>query len=207
MKLTLLGTTGLGLFILSFSLFADTDSYYCPQNHGYIRLGMTPDQVIAACGQPVSQQDSNKPLSQKVPVQQLIYNNAGAGTAFAGVWQVPGQQPAGSGSAYYNVWNIPAAGSGARLEVNIVNQEVRSIKLNGSDSNAVSICNGASIQEGDSVQKVYSSCGSPSLVNNTYINVSVPTSEKPKLWLYQPGQYQPSVTMTFVNGKLYSIQQ
>jgi hypothetical protein len=207
MKLTLLGSTGLGLLILSCNLFADTDSYYCPQNHGYIRLGMTPDQVIAACGQPISQQDSSQPLSQKIPVQQLIYNNAGASTAYSGVWQVPGTKPAGSGSAYYNVWSIPSAGSGAQLEVNIVNQRVRSIKLNGSNSNAVSICNGANIQAGDPVQKVYYACGNPSLTNSTYIEETVPTKEKPQIWLFQPGQYQSSVTMTFVNGKLYSIQQ
>ena len=56
----------------SFAVIAD-QSYYCPQNHGYINLGMTPDQVMAACGQPISQQDSKDPVYQKIPVhlQQL----------------------------------------------------------------------------------------------------------------------------------------
>ncbi|MGL5741062.1 MAG: DUF2845 domain-containing protein [Legionella sp.] len=206
MKLTFISSTGLGLLILPFSLFADAQSIYCPQNHGYVNIGMTADQVIASCGQPVSQQESSQPVYQKIPMQQLIYNNAGASTAFSGVWQVPGQQSAGSGSAFYNVWNIPAAGSGAQLEVDVVNQKVRSIKLNGSDSNAVSICSGANIQPGDPVQKVYYSCGSPTLTNNTFINEVVHGAGKPQIWIYQPGQYQPAVTMTFVDGKLQSIQ-
>ncbi|WP_058535694.1 DUF2845 domain-containing protein [Legionella saoudiensis] len=178
--------TGLALVILPFSLFAD-DQLYCPQNHAYINVGMTPDEVIAACGQPISQQDSNQPVLRKVPVQQLIYNNKGADTAF------------------YGVWNIPTGNGGAQLEVDIADQKVRSIKLNSSDSNSVSICGGNSIQIGDPVEKVYYSCGSPSLTNNTYINEVVPTAEKPKVWIYQPGQYQPTVTLTFVNGKLQSI--
>lgn len=88
----------------------------------------------------------------------------------------------------------------------MVNQKVKYIKLNGSNSNAVSICKGTNIQPGDPIQKVYYSCGSPSVTNNTYINEVVPTAEKPQVWIYQPGQYQSAVTMTFVNGKLYSIQ-
>lgn len=206
MKLARLSSIGSGLLTLSFNLFAATQSFYCPQNHGYVNIGMTPDQVISACGQPISQQESNQPVFQKIPMQQLMYNNAGASTAFSGVWQVPGTSPAGSGSAYYNVWNIPQPGSGAQLEVDIVNQKVKSIKLNGSDSNAVSICRGTNIQPGDPIQKVYGSCGSPSVVNNTYVNEIVPTAEKPLVWVYQPGEYQSSVTMTFVNGKLQSIQ-
>ena len=58
----------------SFNVMA-AQAVYCPQNHGYINVGMTPDQVIAACGQPLSQQDSNQPVYQQIPVQQLFYNN------------------------------------------------------------------------------------------------------------------------------------
>jgi hypothetical protein len=207
MKLTLLMTTSIGLFTFPLSLFADTHSYYCPQNHAYINVGMTPDQVIAACGQPLSQQESNQPVTQKIPVQQLIYNNVGANTAYNGVWQVPGTSSPGSGSAYYNVWNIPSGlHDGSQLEVNVVNQKVKSIKLNGSDSNAISICSGANIQPDDPVQKVYSACGNPNLINNTFIKEIVPTAEKPKIWIYQPGEYQSSVTLIFVNGRLESIQ-
>ncbi|MBI2785056.1 MAG: DUF2845 domain-containing protein [Legionella longbeachae] len=188
MKLTLLVSTVLGLLILPLSLFADGQSYYCPQNHAYIQIGMTPDQVIAACGQPVSQQETNQPVLQKVPVQQLIYNNLGTSTAF------------------YGVWNLPTGSGGVQLEIDIVDQKVRAIKLDGANSNAVSVCQGVNIQAGDPAQKVFYSCGNPSMVNNSYINEVVPTTEKPKIWVFQPGQYQSPVTMTFVNGKLLSIQ-
>lgn len=185
MKLT--HSAGLALVLLPFSLFADPDSLYCPQNHAYISVGMTPDQVIAACGQPVSQQDSNQPVMQKIPVQQLIYNNMG------------------TSSAFYGVWNVPTGSSGSRLEISIVDKKVKNIKLNSSDSNAVSICSGNSVQIGDPVEKVYYSCGSPSLTNNTYINEIVPTAQKPQVWIYQFDQFQPSVTLTFVDGRLKSI--
>ncbi len=176
------------LFGLPFSVMAD-DSYYCPQNHAYINVGMTPDQVIAACGQPLSQQESNQPVLQKIPMQQLIYNNQGTGTAF------------------YGVWNVPTGNGGAQLEVDVVNQRVKSVRINGSDSNAFSLCRGTNIQIGDQVGKVYGACGSPSVVNNTFINQVVPTAQKPQIWIYQPGQFQSTVSLTFVDGKLKSINQ
>lgn len=178
--------TSLVFSLLPFSLVAD-QSLYCPQNHGYINVGMTSAQVISACGQPISKQDSNQPLLQKIPVQQLIYNNKG------------------TGSGFYGVWNVPTGNGGAQLEVDVVNNKVKSIKLNGGDTNAMSICGGRSIQAGDPVGKVYGACGSPSLVNNTFINQMVPTPQKPQIWIYQPGQYQPTVSLTFIDGKLQSI--
>jgi hypothetical protein len=174
------------LLSLSFDLFAD-QSMYCPENHGYINVGMTANQVIAACGQPITQQDSKQPLLQKVPVQQLIYNNQGGNNAF------------------YGTWNISTGSGGTSMEIDIVNNKVKAIKVNGSDTNASSICNGANIQMDDEIGKVYNSCGSPSVVNNTYINVPIPTINKPQIWLYKAGQYQPSVSLTFVDGKLQSI--
>lgn len=187
MKLNLACNISLALMVIPFSLFADSQSLYCPQNHAYINVGMTTDEVIAACGQPVNQQSSNQPVTQKIPVQQFIYNNMGTSTAF------------------YGVWNMPTGNGGAQLQINIVDKKVKSISLNGGDSNAVSICGGNSIQVGDPIDKVYYSCGSPSITNNTFINEIIPSAEKPQVWTYQPGQYQPSVTLTFVNGRLQSI--
>jgi hypothetical protein len=120
------------------------------------------------------------------------------------VWNLPSS----TSTAFYGVWNIPTGlTGGVQLEVDIVNQKVRSIRMNGSNSNAVSVCHGANIQPGDHMSKVYYYCGSPSLLNNTFINELVPTTEKPKVWVYQPGEYRPSVTLTFVNGRLQSIQE
>lgn len=174
------------LFFVPFSLLAD-QSLYCPQNHAYINVGMTQDEVVAACGMPASQQDSNQPFLQKIPVQQLIYNNKG------------------TSSGFYGVWNIPTGTGGAQLEIDIVNYKIKAIKINGGDSNAASICKGGSFQVGDPSAKAYNACGSPDIVNNTFINQMIPTAQKPKLWIYQTGPYQPTVSLTFIDGKLQSI--
>lgn len=174
------------LLILPLGLFA-SNSYYCPQNSQYIHVGMTQDQVISACGQPVGRQESNQSATQKVEEQQLIYNNVGTSTGF------------------YGVWNIPTGNGGALLQINVINQKVNSVSINGSSSNSFSICGGTSIDTGDPVGKVYSACGNPSSVNNTYIRVPIPNATKPVVWFYQPGEYQPPISLTFVNGKLQSI--
>lgn len=179
-------TLSIILLGLPFSLFSD-QSLYCPQNHAYISLGMSQEQVIAACGQPLSQQDSNQPIMQKIPVQQLIYNHQG------------------TSSAFYGVWNIPTGNGGVSLEVDVVNNEVKNIRINGGNSNAFSVCGGVNIQTGDPIGKVYGSCGSPDVVNNTFINQPVPSAKKPQIWIYQPGEYQPTISLTFVDGKLQSI--
>lgn len=187
------------LLLIPFRLMGD-QSLYCPQNHAYINIGMSMDQVIAACGQPLSKQDSNQPILQKIPVQQLIYNNLGSTDGlYSGSLNVP------TGTAFYGVWNVPTGSSGLQLEVDILNNKVQEIKVNGGDTNAFSLCGDTSIQVGDPASKVYGACGSPNLVNNTYINQVVPTATKPQIWIYKPGQYQPSFSLTFVDGKLQSI--
>lgn len=149
---------------------------------------MSPEEVIAACGSPTSQQESDQPVLKKIPVTQLIYNNLGTKTAF------------------YGVWNTEMGSGGTPLEINVVNNRIKSIRLNNSDSNAFSICQGTNIQIGDQVGKVFAACGTPALMNNTYINQLIPTIKKPQVWIYQPGQYQSPVTLTFVDGKLQSIE-
>lgn len=171
--------------LIPISALAD-QSIYCPQNQAYINIGMSTDQVLAACGQPISQQTSNQPFYQKIPVQQLFYNNQGSSTAF------------------YGVWNLSTGTNGVQLQVDVIDNKVKAIKLNGSSNNAFSICGGVSIQVDDPVSKVYSACGSPSTTNMSYTNVPVPGGN-PVVWMYQFGQYQPSVSLTFVNGKLQSI--
>lgn len=174
------------LYLLPLSLFAD-NAYYCPQNHAYINIGMTMDEVIAACGQPTSKENSAKPLTQKIPVQQLIYNNQGTNTAF------------------YGVWNIPIGSGGAQMEVDVVNNQIKGVRVNGADVNASSLCGGNGFQMDDPVSKVYFACGSPDIVNNTYVNQIIPTTTKPQVWIYSLGPYQSAISLTFVDGKLQSI--
>ncbi|KTC77047.1 DUF2845 domain-containing protein [Legionella brunensis] len=183
----LVSAFGIASLSLSLNAFAQSQMY-CPQNHGYINLGMTPDQVISACGQPLSKQQSNTPVMQKVPVMQLLYNNQGSQSAFYGVWSLP-----------------VGTNSGAQLEIDIVDNKVSAVRINGSNTNAFSICGGSMVQIGDPVNKVYGSCGNPSLVNNTFINQPIQSNQKPEIWTYQTNQYQTPFNLTFVNGKLQSI--
>lgn len=174
------------------------DSIYCAQNHGYIHLGMTEDEVISACGQPLSKQNSNNPVMQKIPMQQLFYQNEGGATAFYGVWKLP------IGNSNYDDAPFQGTSGGVQLQVNVVNNAVRSIILNGSSSNALSIC-GGNIQIGDPVNKVYGACGSPATVNNTFIEQPIPNQGRPQIWTYQANQYSNPFSLTFVNGQLQSI--
>lgn len=189
----------MGLFIPTITW--GVDSFYCPQHAGYINIGMPVEQVIAACGQPLSKQQMNTPATRKVPVQQVIYNNEGDKRAFYGVWSLPiGNsntgilQPFGGNS-----------GGGALLQITIMNNKVSSISINGASSNAFSVCGGVSVEIGDPVAAVYNACGTPSLVNHSYINQPIPSATKPEIWVYQPSPYQPPLSLTFIDGKLQSI--
>lgn len=188
----------LTLTILTTQAFA-ADSVYCPQKAGFIRVGMTQAQVLAACGTPLSKQESNIPAMKKTPVQQLMYNNQGAPQTFYGV----GAIPVANGfniNASFNNSNV-----GVQLQVDIANNQVKAIKMNGSDTNSFSICRGANIQVGDPASKVYSACGSPSMINSSFVNEPIQSKEKPQLWTYQANQYQNPISLTFVNGNLQSI--
>lgn len=175
------------------SLFAAMDSYYCPQGHGYVKIGMSVDEVSAACGEPISRQDANKPVTSLVPVKQLIYNNQGTDTPY--YW-------------YNNYWAALKTGSGGiQMEINVVDNRVKLIRVNSSNSNQATVCNGVNIRIGDSLARVYNACGSPSIQNNSYIQQIVTTTAKPQIWIYQLNMYQPKVTFTFADGRLYSINQ
>lgn len=178
----------LGLISISSCALAGVQSYYCPENHGYIQLGYTSAQVLAACGKPLSQQDSDEPVMQRVQVKQLIYNNMGTQKVFYGTWAIP-----------------TGVTGGTTLQVNLVDNKVKGITVNGSESNAFSVCQGANIQIGDPASVVYGSCGNPAAVNDTFINQPVQSNSKPQLWIYQPTPFQSPITLTFVNGKLQSI--
>ncbi len=190
------------LIALLFPVFGCADAVYCPSLHGYINVGMTQDEVISACGQPSSKSESNQPVTVKVPVQQVVYNREGSTKAFYGVWALPiGNTPQG----YYNQSFGGNSGGGATLQVTIINNKISSVSLNGSSTNAFTVCDNNSVQIGDSVSKLYNACGQPSLVNNSYIEQAVQSATKPQVWVYQFNDYQPAISLTFVDGKLQSI--
>lgn len=191
MKSSMITTLSMSLLLSTSSIAAQL---YCPQNARYISTGMTEDQVLAACGPPLTKQQSNNAVTEKVPVQQLLYTSLNTGSVYPGL-----------NSAYYDTWSLPSGSNGISLEVDIMNNKVSAVNINGNQSNAMSICGGTSIQIGSAVSQVYSACGSPNLVNNSFINQSIPSNSKPEVWIYQINQYQAPISLTFINGKLQSI--
>lgn len=181
------------LVILPFASYA-ADSVYCPQNHAYINVGMTQDQVIASCGRPTSIQAASDSVVQQIPVTQLIYSTLNQGA----VYFYPGINP------LYNMWSLPSGSQGTSLEVDLINNQITSMKINGSDTNALSMCQGGTVQIGDDINAIYNACGAPSTINNTYINKVVSGSARPQVWTYS-NEYQPSIVLTFTNGILQSI--
>lgn len=189
MKASLLFLSGL-LFPFT-SVFGE--QIYCPQKAGYIDLGMTQNQVLAACGPPLSKHQANVPAMQKVPVKQFIYTRLNQGSIYPGL-----------NDAFYNQWSLPSGTTGVDLEVDVVNDKVAAVRINGSHTNAMSICHGTNVQVGEDVSRVYSACGSPSMVNHTFIYQPIPSENLPEVWIYQVNQYQSPISLTFVNGKLQS---
>ena len=172
-----------------------TSSVYCPSGQAFIHIGMPENDVIAACGEPNSKEQSNQEATRKVPVKQLIYTTLGSSNPY------PGLQ-----SAVYDQWSLPSGPDDSfTLQVNIIDNKVSSISLNGSQNNAMTICGGDSVQVGDDESAVYAQCGSPNATNHTYINQAIPGHTKPETWTYQADQYQPPIHLTFVNGSLESI--
>ncbi|MCC5791678.1 MAG: DUF2845 domain-containing protein [Legionellaceae bacterium] len=184
-KSCLLSLVLLGLYTKVFAI----QDMYCPANHAYIQIGMSQQDVLSACGNPLRKETSNRPATERVAVTQLFYNMAGSPTAFFGIYNIP------VGTA-----------SGANIEVDVVNQKVRSIRLNGSGTNAVSVCSGGAFTVGDPVSKVFNACGDPSVRNETFVEQYVPDAAKPEIWSYQFDPYSQKITnLTFVDGKLQSI--
>lgn len=178
----------LGLFVM-FCInpaFADSD-IYCPQNHAYISVGMSQAEVFSACGKPTHIEKSQVPFSRKVPMMQLMYNNQGSPKAFYGVWSLQ-----------------VGVNTGSTVQIDIVDNKVYGVHVNGEGGNAFSICDGASIVKGDPVSKIYTACGNPSNINNTYITIPYAQTTFPQIWVYDI-PYQGTMRLTFVNGKLESM--
>lgn len=183
----------LGLFLIS-CLASAASTLYCPERSQYIQVGMSENQVLAACGPPLNKRQSNSPVTVKVPVTQFIYNTLNTGSVYTGL-----------NSAFYNQWSLSSGSTGTNVQVDVINNKVSSIKINGSASNAMTICGGSALKVGDSVNSVYTACGQPQMMNNTYVNQPVPSQTKPEIWVYQIDKYQQPFTLTFLGGKLQSI--
>ncbi|MDF1757063.1 MAG: DUF2845 domain-containing protein [Legionellaceae bacterium] len=182
------------LFVISTIAHAD-DNFYCARNHAYIEVGMTKYQVMSACGKPSMIKASGNAVVRQIPVTQVMYTSLNKGAVFF----YPGIDP------LYTMFSLPSGSVGNTVEIDIIKNQVSSIKINGTSSNALSVCKDGTVQIGDDLTKVYNACGPPDNINNTYVNKSLPKSVKPEVWEYQSANYQPGFTLTFVNGILQSI--
>ena len=158
----------------------------------YINKGMSVMQVVNACGQPSYKRLKHEPVVEKIPMTQLTYNSLNSRSMYQGLDPV------------YQAFELPMGGMAARVEVDVVNNIVTGIRVNGSSTNALSLCDNANVQVDSSVEDVYDACGVPTIVNETFITKVVPQSDHPEVWTYQT-QYMPDMSLTFVKGTLQSI--
>ena len=181
-------------FLFTTVLFADQAPFYCPKNHGYIRIGMSESEVLKLCGTPTSKTESKNAAVEQIPVTQLVYSNLNKDPVYRGYKLI------------YNTWSLPIGSTENTLEIDIIDGKISSIRLNGSDTNASSICGNRSFAVGDLADTVFSACGSPSLTNKTFINRSVQGKSKPVTWTYSDNPYQPTFKLIFMDGKLEAIE-
>jgi hypothetical protein len=182
------------LLLLNACGSALAEGVYCPQNAGYIDIGMSAEQVLAACGEPLSRQQPNTAATQQVPVTQLMFSNLNTGN-----WTYQGL------NSQFSIWGLSNGQTGTNLEIDLINNKVSAVNINGTNTNAASLC-GPNIKIGSPASSVYAACGTPAQINNTFINQPIPSNSRPEIWIYQLSQYQTPISLTFVDGKLQSIQ-
>lgn len=184
----------LSLFFIAASSFAEQQPFYCPQKHGYARIGMTESEVLAACGQPTLKEKSKQAAVEQVPVTQLIYTTLNPDPVYRGYKLV------------YSMWSLPIGSQGSTLEVDIIDKKIVAIRFNGESTNASSVCDNRSFAVGDVADTVFTACGNPSHVNKTFINRKINSKSKPVTWVYNSDPYQPTFRLIFLDGTLRAIE-
>jgi hypothetical protein len=167
---------------------------YCAHGSGYVRVGMTENQVRSICGQPTSIKSSRQPATRKVEMTQLIYTTVAKTNPYPGLEK-----------AFYTTWSVPSGLQSAfSYQISLIKNKVVAIQLNGASGNATDICGGNKVRVGDDMSNVLAICGSPNATNTTYINQPIPGTLKNEIWTFE-FQYQPPFDLTFINGSLESI--
>lgn len=171
--------------LLSFAspIFA-ANSYFCAGTSNYAVIGNTMAQVLANCGQPKTVTQNTTPSSQPTQVTQWVYNY--------------------QNNSQLRKLNTPNYQLAA-LIVNMVNNKVVSILVNGQNVSSTNFC-GANIKlnVGDSNLKVRQICNAPSQIQQVTQDIAQPSITTVN-WTYQ-SEFQAPVTMTFQDGILQSIQ-
>jgi len=182
------------LVLFTASSFAEQKPFYCPQKHGYARIGMTESEALAACGEPTSREKSKQAAVEQIPVTQLIYTTLNPLPVYRGYELV------------YRMWSLPIGSNGTSLEVDIIDKKITAIRFNGKGTNASSVCSNRSFAVGDVADTVFTACGNPSLVNKTFINRKIKGKAKPVTWTYSSDPYQPTFRLIFLDGTLRAIE-
>jgi hypothetical protein len=167
------------IFIYAFLISVPSMSFafFCPTNFNQIDFGMTPAQVIQACGKPDDQKETVKE-SDNIPQEWDYY--------------VP--QTVSMGGSLAN-----AQGT---LKTSITfddKNKAINISVNGIGVGASTICGGANIQLGDSKETIKSACGTPAFINKqTGGDVPPPT----KIIEFNYSSATPKAILVFENGVL-----
>ena len=169
--------------------FANTNSMYCATKGGFIQLGMSMEQVIQACGEPINKSKILVPNMRKIKVIQLIYRISSM-----------------AGRDSYKYEFNPGGSTTFNLMITIVADKVSNISYNNANTNGASVCQNGPIAIGYTLAQVRQSCGDPDGINHSFQNIPQGNAPvKQETWSFKDGQYGKSFTLTFKNGILESI--
>jgi hypothetical protein len=191
MKRTFCYITALWLITpLSWATFCNTSR----GSNGWIEQGMSQQQVIAACGQPDSTAEIDKTNNRLDATQYWNYQGQSVQLVPQSSWPAP--TPYGAAKAN-NTANA--------LVVEINNNVVSSLAVNGKLVSSGSCPNGGSVRVGDSANRVMSSCGTATQVSYQYQknnSASPPITQ----WTYQLHGGR-SLTIQFQQGVVSELNQ
>ena len=168
--------SGFALMMYSALLCAQAP-FLCANTYRYIQVGMTLDQVRAACGEPTSASEKRGSDIQQEDVEEWVYN-----------------------------LDYPRLGEGPRQMLQLVIQDgkVASMSMAGSAWTSNQGCRGNPIKIGDNAANIQSLCGAPTFINRGKQNVNRGVI-KYTTWTYDFGPYKPKATLVFKSGILSSI--
>jgi hypothetical protein len=160
------------------------DSYFCPGNFQQIKLGDTLESVQQTCGKAANQNT----------IQQSVV--AGPQT-----WTYYSQQS----SLGFNNFQGPPPSNKVTLDFD-GNGKVVNININGSSVGNTNLC-GKTVQVGQSLAGVQSSCGKPVYVTPlTPPGSATPATQQNNITVLQYNSIPP-MQLTFTNGKLTSVKK
>ncbi len=161
------------------------------QGNNWIDLGMSEQEVQAACGQPTAIQVSDDRSKQLKSTQYWTYQTQKASPLY------PPKAPLSNGVDQLTV------GSDS-LTVQINQNQVSQLAMNGHLLKEASCPQGGALSLGDSADRVLALCGRPNVVSTQHEEVDV-AGPQTKNWVYSSGQGQSSLQIEFSDGVVSKI--